>query len=461
MDIRLLILDTPKGHLENLVEAFKAATNQKCRIDRMTSANELLNKLQSGLRWDLLVVDYHLGDGELSGKKLIDAIRANNPITPLVVVAEFGDVSIASEAIKAGANDFLVRTGNLTERVRTLLKKIPPHLKLISSNRMLRERNKLLQERAKWRFQVIGESPQINAVLEKIEKVAKIPRPVLITGERGTGKELVAHALHAYAKSSNQPLVAVNCAAFSDSLLETELFGHEKGAYTGADSQSYGKFELANEGTLFLDEIGNMSLAFQQKIIRVVEYGSFTRVGGSKEIQVNTRIVAATNVDILKRMEEGKFLHDLYDRLSFEIIDIPPLRAREGDIKLLAGYFLNQFMKEIPSLNGKRLGKSALDVLEKYSFPGNVRELKNIIERAAYQDTTDEITPEDIGMLPDKPMDITKGSFYEMVEAYKERIIINALQASGNNQAKAARSLGLSYHQYRYFLKKYTTALSS
>ncbi len=454
--MRVLILDTPDGDLEKLSTAFIAATNNKCSLDKVFSEDELIKKLQSGLFWDLLVVDYYLGDGKTCGIDLLPSIRACKPVMPIVVAAKKGDVKIASHAMQAGANDLLVRSGKLTDRVVTLLKKIGPHLNLINRNRILQEQNMLLLETASKRYNIIGESLQIANVIEKVQKVAQIPRPVLVTGERGTGKELVARAIHITAGDSSRPMVIINCAAFPDHLLESELFGHEKGSFTGADNKVHGKFEMAAFGTLFLDEIGNMSLSFQQKILRVVEYGTFTRVGGSNEIQVNTRIIAATNVDLEKKMAEGKFLRDLYDRLSFEIIHVPPLREREGDTVLLARHFLNQFMLEIPSLKGKRLSNSSQNLLGKYAFPGNVRELKNIIERAAYKDTTKEITPEDIGILLDDQKNITGNTFYEKVEAFKESIIKKALAETGGNQAMAARTIGLSYHQYRYFLKKYT-----
>ena len=455
MDTRILVLDTPENFLGKLIEAFKSVADGKCKISKVFSKDKLMEKLQFGLPWDLLVVDYYLGDGETRGIDILPSVRSKWPDMPIVVVAEHGDVNIASKAIKAGANDFLVRTGKLTDRVTTLLKKIRPHLTLINRNRMLLEQNILLQEAVGERYQLIGESPQLSDIIENINKVAQIPRPILITGERGTGKELIARAIHAAAGESGRPMISINCAAFSDSLLESELFGHEKGAFTGADSIKHGKFELADHGTLFLDEIGSMSLPFQQKILRVVEYGVFVRVGGSEEIRANTRIIAATNLDLKKEMAEERFLPDLYDRLSFEIIHIPPLRQREGDIVLLARYFLNQFLQEIPSLSNKRLGKSAIDALVKYSFPGNVRELKNIIERAAYRDITNEITAEDIGLLPDEEFAVPGNAFYERVEAFKEHIIKDALASSGGNQAKAARSIGLSYHQYRYYLNKY------
>ncbi len=455
MEMRFLLLETAEGDLNELADAFETATKGKCRIDRVFSSDQLLGKLQSGLLWDLLVLDYYIGDGRQTGIELLPAIRAEWPVMPIVVVAEHGDVNIASQSIIAGANDFMVRSGKLADRVDTLLKKIRPHLTLINRNRLLREQNMLLQEAVSRRYRIIGDSPQILEVTEKIKKVAQIPRPVLITGERGTGKELVARAIHNSAGDPSRPLVIINCAAFSADLLESELFGHEKGSFTGANNLVQGKFELASGGTLFLDEIGNMSLAFQQKILRVVEYGTFTRVGGADEIRVNTRIIAATNVDLEKSMAQGNFLRDLYDRLSFEVILVPPLRQRREDIPTLAQHFLDQFLQEIPSLSARRFRKTTMEVLQGHSFAGNVRELKNLIERAAYNATGSDVAPEDVGVLSLEQADISGNTFHEKVEAFKERLIIDAFTTASGNQASAARSIGLSYHQYRYFLKKY------
>ena len=452
---RILILDTPQGHLEELAAAFQAARREQCDVERVFAADHLLERLRNGLPWDLVIVDCDLGDGGESGLALLPGIREAAGELAIIAVAEAGDVDRAAEAIRAGANDFLVRSGRLDQRVRTLLGKVRTHLSLISRNRMLREQNMLLRAAAWERYQIVGQSPQVLEVIDRIERVAGIPRPVLIVGERGTGKELVARAIHAAGGDSGRPMIVVNCAAFPDSLLETELFGHEKGAFTGADSAAHGKFELAAGGTLFLDEIGHMSLHFQQKILRVVEYGTFTRVGGATELQVDTRIIAATNVDLAQQMRDGEFLRDLYDRLSFEVIGVPPLRQREGDIEVLARHFFGEFMREIPALRGKRLSKTALDVLKQYTFPGNVRELKNIIERAVYRDTTNEITPEDIGMLPVAAAEAESGTFYEKVEGYKRRLISDAFDTAAGNQAQAARDAGLSYHQFRYYLRKY------
>ncbi|MFC1853953.1 sigma 54-interacting transcriptional regulator, partial [candidate division CSSED10-310 bacterium] len=237
--------------------------------------------------------------------------------------------------------------------------------------------------------------------------------------------------------------------------LESELFGHEKGAFTGAGQRLSGKFELASGGTLFLDEVGTMSLSFQQKILRVVEYGTFTRVGGLREIQVQARIIAATNVDLEEKMAAGTFLRDLYDRLSFEVIFIPPLRERESDIGLLARYFLDLFIREIPTLRGKVLSEQAITALEQYHFPGNIRELKNIIERAAYRSEGQQIEVEDLGQSLQHSQFITGDTFHEKVDSFKKNQVLEAYRKARGNQAEAARNLGLAYHQYRYFYHKY------
>ena len=305
------------------------------------------------------------------------------------------------------------------------------------------------------RARILGDSPQMRRLIEQIEQVARIPRPLLIVGERGTGKELVARAIHHASGRPRGRMVTINCAALGDTLLESELFGHERGAFTGADRSRRGLFEQADGGTLFLDEVGNMPLPFQRKILRVVEYGTFTPVGADRERKTSTRIVAATNADLRGKIASGDFLGDLYDRLAFEVIEVPPLRERPGDVGVLAQRFLDQFAEEIPAFRGKGLAASALALLSEYPFPGNVRELKNLIERAAYRDTTNEITPEDIGLLPDaEPLAGSGGSFSEQVERFKRRLLERALEESGGNRAAAARRLGLSYDQFRHYHRK-------
>ncbi|HUU22809.1 MAG TPA: sigma-54 dependent transcriptional regulator [Phycisphaerae bacterium] len=450
--MRILILDSADGDLQSLTEAFARAAGEGCELVTVTSAAALSSRLDDDGP-NLVVLDYLLGDGVRSGREVLAGLRADRPALPIIAVAERGDVALAAEAVAAGATDFMVRGGRLTERIATLLAKVRNLLELMDRNRMLAERNRLLRQADRQRYRIVGASPQIQAVLDRVERVAAIPRPVLIVGERGVGKELVARAIHAATGTPDSPFVVANCAAVPDPLLESELFGHEKGAFTGADALAHGKFAQADGGTLFLDEIGNMSLAFQQKILRVVEYGTFTRVGGTAEVRVDVRILAATNADLEARIAEGAFLQDLYDRLAFEVVRVPPLRERTGDVAVLAEHFLGQFMREIPALSGKRLSRRAIEALNRYDFPGNVRELKNIIERAAYRDTTNEITPEDIGML--RHAHANGGSFEEKVEAYRKGLILDALSAARGNQAQAARLLGLSYHQFRYYHRKY------
>ncbi len=457
MTKRILLLDTPGRELRPLTQAFRQAAGEAARVETVSSGRELISILDSGSACELIVLDYVLGDGERSGAEVLQEIRRLDPTVPVVAVAERGDVALAGKAISAGANDFLVRGGRLKQRIHTLLDKVRKLLEVMEQNRVLGEQNMLLREAHRSRYRIVGESPQIQEVIRRIERVARIPRPVLITGERGTGKELVARAIHEAAGGQNRPFVAVNCAAFTDALLESELFGHEKGAFTGADSLVHGKFEQAAGGTLFLDEIGNMSLPFQQKILRVVEYGTFNRVGGRSELTTDARLITATNAPLEQKMESGVFMRDLYDRISFEIIRVPPLREREGDVELLARHFLEGFMREIPVLAGKRLAPSAISALRRYSFPGNIRELKNIIERAAYRDVTNEITPEDIGLLaePGDAGQVPGRNFQEKVDNFSQRLILSALENAGGNQAQAARLLGLTYHQYRYYYQKY------
>ena len=388
----------------------------------------------------------------------VPELRRLHPFVPIIAVAGQADVELVGRAIGAGASDFLVQGAFLRERIVTLLGKLRGLLEVLERNRRLGAQNERLQADRQARFQMIGDSLELRTVREQIERVAAVPRPVLIVGERGTGKELVARAIHAQATSSLGPgapsMVAVNCAALSEGLLESELFGHEAGAFTGAEQLRLGHFEQARGGTLFLDEIGCMSLTFQQKILRVVEYGSFNRVGGSEEHQTDARIIAATNADLTERIREGSFLSDLYDRLAFEVIRVPPLRSRSGDIAGLAEHILSMFAQEIPAFRGKHLSPAALRALERYPFPGNVRELKNLIERAAYRGEGAAIEPADIGLPAAEVALPESGGFRARVQAYQRRLLEAALEAQGGNGAAAARSLEMSYDQFRHYLKK-------
>ena len=454
----VLILDPPGGaDLSELAEAFRSHLGPDSAVHRVGSLEEAVSSLGSDLSYQLVVLER--GQENANMERPVRRLREARRELPILAVAHQGDVESTREAIQAGATDFLVLGDHLSARVETALQKMRPLLDLIEHAEDLEAENRRHQLQESSRHSIVGRSPQMLEVLEQLERVATIPRPVLIVGERGTGKELVARALHAASDTRDGPMIAVNCASFPDALLESELFGHEKGAFTGADAQARGKFELAAGGTLFLDEIGFMSMTFQQKILRAVEYGLFTRVGGREEMQTDARVVAATNVDLEKKMSDGTFLRDLYDRLAFEVIRVPPLRHRAGDVEVLAQHFLSSFMREIPALRGKALSAAAIAALRTAHFPGNVRELKNVIERAAYRDTTNEITPSDIGLSPartgERRADDDSAPFNERVEAFRAELITGALEQANGNQSKAARILDMPYHRFRYFYSKY------
>ncbi|MCA9246802.1 MAG: sigma-54-dependent Fis family transcriptional regulator [Planctomycetales bacterium] len=452
----ILLLETDGYDLTDLHDAFVIETAGTWRVLRVQCEDELATADDGEPEHRVAILPRPLDDTSDGGKlrTSITQLQEIMPETPIVVVAPQGDVDVARHAIQCGAADFLVLGARLGPRISTLMGKLDRLLRVIDRNRQLDENNARLRAELQERFTIIGRSPQIKQLLDRIHRIASVPRPVLIVGERGTGKESVARAIHYAAGDTARPLVTVNCAAFNDSLLESELFGHEKGAFTGAESQRRGKFEQADGGTLFLDEIGHMSPAFQQKILRVVEYGVLSRVGGSEEQSIRVRIIAATNRNLQERIAQGEFLADLYDRLAFETIELPPLRKRKGDIAVLAQHFLDRFAAEEATFAGKEFSAASLAALRRYSFPGNVRELKNIVERAAYRDTTNEITPSDLALPIDEELRGAAGSFRAKVDSFSRRLLEDALTASGGNQAAAARHLGLSYHQFRYYAKK-------
>lgn len=324
-------------------------------------------------------------------------------------------------------------------------------------------------------IEALGQSEVFLEFEERLSRVAPVNRPVLIIGERGTGKELAARRLHFLSTRWKGPLVALSCSALTPSLIESELFGYEKGAFTGAEKRRTGRFEAADGGTLFLDEIGNIPMEVQEKILRVVEYGTFERVGSSESVEVDVRIVAATNADLVALAGEGQFKQDLLDRLSFEVLFLPPLRERIGDILLLANHFAARMAFEMGREEIPQFSDEAVAALERYSWPGNVRELKNLVERAVYRSDSTliadivfdpfrsprgehsppkgegpkvEASTTPIDTLMDKP-------FKEAVRELEIRLLHRTLQKTKYNQRKAAQALGLTYHQFRGLYRKY------
>lgn len=320
----------------------------------------------------------------------------------------------------------------------------------------------------------IGISEAFLEFQENLSRVAKVDRPVLIIGERGTGKELAASRLHFLSKRWEGPLVALNCAALSESVLESELFGHEKGAFTGAVERRLGRFELAESGTLFLDEIGLISIPIQEKILRAVEYRSFERLGSSDSIQVDARIIGATNADLPSMVSSGKFKDDLLDRLSFEVLYLPPLRARREDILYLARHFAAQMSHELGREDPPVFAASAAKKIEAYQWPGNIRELKNVVERSVYRSSEgvireiefnpfsnpfgvkEVVSDESDGMIPEEDR---HQSLPEEIRALEIQRLGEALSKSRNKQAVAADRLGLTYHQFRTLYRKYKDEL--
>jgi DNA-binding NtrC family response regulator len=304
-------------------------------------------------------------------------------------------------------------------------------------------------------FNGVAKSGAYLKLLVEAEKLAALPRPVMILGERGTGKEVLARFIHENSPRKNKKFIPINCAAFNDELLNAEIYGHEKGAFTGASERKAGKLEQADGGTLFMDEVGNMSLPFQEKILRVIEYQQFERIRGSELIKVDVRVLSATNADLEELMDEKLFRRDLYDRLAFARLEIPPLRRRKEEIPHLIVHFVRALHEEIPNLPGRTFRKDTVEAMMDYYWPGNIRELKNMVERlyAFGSDPfigIDALPPEITGSA------IAVGtSFSEQVENFKANLIKNALAECGGNQRKAARKLKMTYDQFRHFYRKY------
>ncbi len=324
--------------------------------------------------------------------------------------------------------------------------------------------------------EAVGASELFLQFQQQVARVAGPIRPVILIGERGTGKELAAARIHFLSPRWSRPFIKLNCAALSESVLESELFGHEAGAFTGAQQRREGRFESADGGTLFLDELGLMPLTVQEKLLRVVEYGVFERVGSSDSIEVNVRLVAATSVDLRSLVDQGKFKADLLDRLAFQVIHLPPLRAREGDVLLLANHFARRFAVELGLGWTPIFGRLAIAELERHDWPGNIRELRNVVERAVYLSDQAEITtividpwiaPFDFrrpaetntGSKPQMSPEYSPIDFDSAAANHEVRLLQEALKASRYNQREAARLLGLSYDRFRGLYRKYQATL--
>jgi DNA-binding NtrC family response regulator len=419
----------------------------------------------------LMILDLDFGAGKATGLDVLHALHGKKIEVPTILLSGKGTIETAVAALKMGAIDFLEKDAYLEDNLDISIEKAERLVNALTVQRMLREENialkrerEYVRERMMRRYEIVGSHPLWVEGVERARAIASVPRPVLIVGERGTGKELIAATIHHEGERQNGPFVVVNCAALAEGLLECELFGQEENAYDGAPFK-LGRFEIANNGTLFLDEIGNMSLEFQQKILRIVEYQEFERVQGTETISVDVRVIAATNTDLKAAMEAGRFREDLYDRLAFQTIYLPPLRDRKSDIPELAVHFVNRFAAEVPGVEAKAIDEDALDVLMAYDWPGNVRELRRVIESTLCRVTGPSITAAELsgeirGEAGQTAAPATNRvgdgkTFDETVSEVEKQLLLDALNATDWKQKDAAEKLGIKYEHMRRLYRRH------
>jgi two-component system response regulator HydG len=400
--------------------------------------------------FDLILMDIRMI--KVSGLQALSEIKTFNPAIPVIIMTAYSSVESAVEALKKGAYDYLTKPLDFDE-LRLTMERAMDHTHL-------REENRLLRESLGSQFDtrnIIGRSAAMVGLLETVAQVAASEATILITGESGTGKEMIAGAIHFNSPRKEGPFVRINCAAITETLLESELFGHEKGAFTGAYRRKEGRFVQAHGGSLFLDEISEMSQAMQVKLLRVLQERELTRVGGEDPVQVDVRVIAATNKDLLQDMEAGRFREDLYYRLHVVNLNIPPLRRRREDIPLLAQHFLTRF-SEKNRKEFKGFTPQAMDRFLKYDWPGNVRELMNTVERGVVLGRSDYLDVDDVPLLPDESRpkkDVSPPQEELSLQEAEKTAVLNALQSTGGNKSEAARRLGITRKTLTAKLKKY------
>jgi two-component system response regulator PilR (NtrC family) len=409
---------------------------------------------------DLVLSDLRLG--ARSGMEILEAVKATSPATEVIMVTAFATTENAIQAMKAGAYDYLLKPFKVDE-LKLVVEKALERRALVAENRVLRHR---VGERRPGADEILGDAPPIREVRQLVEKVAPTRTTVLLIGESGTGKEVVARAIHARSDRRAQPFVAINCGAIPEGLIESEFFGHEKGSFTGASEQKAGLFEVAGGGTLFLDEIGELPAPVQVKLLRALQEKKIRRVGGSADLLVSARIVAATNRDLQAEVKAGRFREDLFYRLNVIQVHLPPLRERREDIPAFVAFFLARFAAEL----GKptpALSPAALRLLEQHPWPGNVRELANVLERAVTLGDGEVLGPESLppairlgpggapapaaqGDLPPEGLDLQAH-----LDAIERQILEQALERTGGVKSEAARVLSLTFRSLRYRLAKF------
>ncbi|HTY21039.1 MAG TPA: sigma-54 dependent transcriptional regulator [Geobacteraceae bacterium] len=445
----ILVVDDEKGQREILTAIL---SKEGYRIAAVPGGREALQRLKED-EFDLILTDLKMQG--VSGMELLETVLAEDPSQCIVIMTAHGTIDSAVEAMRTGAFDYLEKPLDREDLLLTLQRAFE-HVMLLRENRALHRR---LDEN-QGIPSIIGEHAKIKEVFRIVNKIAPTNSTVLIYGESGTGKELVARAIHERSTRKDKPFFALNCAAIPETLMESELFGHEKGSFTGAGSREIGVFEAADKGTIFLDEIGEMSVAMQAKLLRSLQEREIRRVGGKTNVPIDVRLISATNRDLESEIRKGTFRDDLYYRLNVIRLNLPPLRERGSDIAILADFFVRKYTlaSEIPL---KGISRSALKVLMNYSWPGNVRQLESVIERGVLMAEGDYIEPEDLPAevheeFPQRghlPFDLPPEGI--SIEDLEKEIIIKAMDRAGWVIAKAAPLLGISYKTLQYRLEKF------
>ena len=444
----ILVVDDEPVQREMIGGFLKKQGFEVVAADSAESALELFRQDA----FDLVLTDQKMA--RMSGLELLRAVHAINPETPVILITAFGTIEAAVAALKQGAIDYLTKPLNLDELLHRI-RQVSDRYRIINENRELRE---ALLERHRIEG-IIGASGPMLEVLSMVRRVASSEATVLIRGESGTGKELIARSIHTNSLRSSETFQAVNCAAINENLLESELFGHEKGSFTGAVADKKGLFEIAHNGTLFLDEIGELDISLQAKILRALQEKQIRRVGGIKDIDVDVRVVSATNRDLLHMVEEKRFREDLYYRLNVLSIELPALRERRTDIPVLIDYFVK---KHTRNTNRKiSINADARRLLEDYAYPGNVRQLESALERAILLCENDVITMEDLPPEMTQGTTAASGDLFKLpaegvnFEDVERSLIMQAMDRTDNNITKSAKLLGLTFRTLQYRLEKF------
>jgi len=427
--MKILIVDDEVNLLQSLGDVLRS---KGFMVGTARNGFEALDRLKER-SFDLIIADLKMP--RMGGMELLKVVRERYPQTAVVILTGYGTVKSAVDAIKRGAYDYLVKPF-VPDEILLIIEKVV-------QEEILREEHRYMRQELERRGEIITENPEMRKLKDLTNQVARSNATVLITGETGTGKELIARAIHHQSLRKAKLFVKLNCAALAEGVLESELFGHERGAFTDAYNQKRGRFEVADGGTLFLDEIGDISPATQVKLLRVLQEGEFERVGGEETIRVDVRIIAATNQNLSEAIKEKRFREDLFYRLNVVYFDVPPLRKRKEDIPLLARHFLKKYRTSRRPIED--ISEAALDYLVSYDWPGNVRELENAIERAVVLTKNSFVQAEDLalsthGLAKDKGISLPSKSLWE-VENY---LIKSVLEETGWNLKKAARILQIS-----------------